>query len=45
VWVATLSQAEFHKIAFTGSLEVGLDIPDQAKGMVRKVSLELVSAR
>ncbi|MGE5838535.1 MAG: aldehyde dehydrogenase family protein [Deltaproteobacteria bacterium] len=29
------------KIAFTGSLEVGLDILNQAKGMVRKISLEL----
>lgn len=29
------------KISFTGSLETGLDILDQAKGMVRKISLEL----
>jgi succinate-semialdehyde dehydrogenase/glutarate-semialdehyde dehydrogenase len=29
------------KIAFTGSLEVGLDIQDRAKGKIRKISLEL----
>jgi succinate-semialdehyde dehydrogenase/glutarate-semialdehyde dehydrogenase len=29
------------KIAFTGSLEVGLDIQDQAKKQIKKISLEL----
>lgn len=29
------------KVAFTGSLEVGLQIQDQAKGMIKRLSLEL----